>query len=65
MRSYDDTVKDMIIFNNGLLVYSSLPKQINTFFSNYFFGTGEPYKFELNLFPKRIRLVEQVFMINI
>ena len=64
MESYDPTVTDIIIFSNGLLAYSSLPKEINSFFAHYFYGTGDPYRFDLNAFPKKMKLVEELFFIN-
>ena len=48
LESYDNNASDMIVFSNGLLVYSSLPKDITGLFAQYFFGTGDPYRFDLN-----------------
>ena len=64
LESYDNNASDMIVFSNGLLVYSSLPKDITGLFAQYFFGTGDPYRFDLNIFPRKIRLIEELFMIN-
>ena len=64
MESYDPTVTDLIIFSNGLLAYSSLPKEINSFFAHYFYGTGDPYKFDLNVFPKKIKVAEELMFVS-
>lgn len=64
MESYDHNVTDMIIFSHGLLAYTSMPKDITQFFSSYFFGTGEPYKFDINFFLRKFRIVEELAFIN-
>ncbi len=45
LESYDACISDVVIFSNGLLAYSSLPKEVTAFLLNYFYGTGEPYRF--------------------
>lgn len=57
MENYDENMKELIVFSNGLLAYSSLPRNYTSFFSRYFFGTGEPYRFDGSIVMKKMRIV--------
>ena len=60
MKNYDENVEELMVFSNGLLAYSSLPKQYTAFFSEYFFGTGEPYRYDGNIVLKKMKVLDNI-----
>jgi hypothetical protein len=57
LESFDNNISDIIIFSSGLLAYSSFDKDTTLFFFNYFYGTGEPYRFEYGAFTRKLKQV--------
>ena len=64
LESYDQNLAEIVIFSNGLLAYSSLPKEISAFFQSYFYGTGEPFRYEMASLAKRLKMVGELNQIN-
>jgi hypothetical protein len=46
MQSFDSSCGDIMMFYSGYLVFNTLPAEIALFMYNYYYGLGEPFKFE-------------------
>lgn len=62
-ESYDQNLSEIIVFSHSLLAFSSLPKEITAFFQSYFYGTGEPFKYDANIISKKLRHVAELSQI--
>ena len=64
MQNYDSNIAELMIFSNGLLASSTLSKEYTAFFARYFFGTGEPYKYDANVVLKKMRITEDIALVD-
>ena len=60
MENYDKNIGELVVFSHGLLAFSTLPKEFTSFWSRYFFGTGEPYRFDGNIVMKKMKIIQDL-----
>jgi hypothetical protein len=53
MQSFDSSCRDIMMFYSGYLVFNTLPADIALFMHNYYYGLGEPFRFEDSKLKKK------------